>query len=291
MITIDFFLCGYKGLEVLKTFCTEGYSRLILQVVAARDKNVINDYFEEIKETCTGFNVNFKERDNENSVADYRFLIGWRWMQSTTERTIVLHDALLPAYRGFSPVVNALINGEPVTGATALLASGNYDAGPIIMSKTISINHPVRIQKVIEQMSTLYSDITITITKQLLEGKTLHTTPQDDSNASYSLWRDEQDYFIDWQDDDQKILRTIYALSFPYTGACTTLNGEKVTIDDAEIYPDVKIINRQPGKVIFMRGDRPVVVCGRGLLKITSAFDMNKISVLPLKKFRSRFGK
>ena len=41
--------------------------------------------------------------------------------------TLNVHDSLLPAYAGFSPVIWALINGEPEVGVTAHMM--NDDAG------------------------------------------------------------------------------------------------------------------------------------------------------------------
>ena len=52
---------------------------------------------------------------------------------------------------------------------------------------------------------------------------------------------------------------------------------------DSEIYEDLEIVNREPGKIIFYDNNSPVVVCGKGLLKITklvknkSEYSLNKI--------------
>ena len=64
-----------------------------------------------------------------------------------------------------------------------------------------------------------------------------------------------------------------------------------VRILEAEIVKDVVIENRTPGKVIFIENSQPIVVCGQGLLKIQKLMDdkENK-SLIPLSKFRSRFG-
>lgn len=292
-MTIDLFICGYKGLQVVKHLCASGFSKNIQTVFAAKDSNVINDYFIDIENTCKEHGLKLIEKQNDNyaGTADYRFVIGWRWMIDRIENTIVLHDSLLPEYRGFAPLVNALIHGESVIGATAIMATDKYDTGPIIASKKITIEHPVRIQQAVEEISKLYVQLIDGIMQQIAIGNTLETIPQDERKASYSLWRDENDYLLNWNDDSEKILRTIYALSYPYSGAQTLLNGERVIIEDAETLEDVKIINRDPGKVIFVLAGYPVVVCGKGLLKITSASGTGSGSILPLKKLRSRFGR
>ena len=46
---------------------------------------------------------------------------GWRWLLPSTEKLIVLHDSLLPRYRGFNPLVSQLIDKEERLGVTAVL--------------------------------------------------------------------------------------------------------------------------------------------------------------------------
>ena len=292
-MTIDLYLCGFKGLQVLDHLCTAGYAKHIQSVIAARDINVINDYFVDIKSTSEKHGLHLNERGNDipHTNADYRLVIGWRWMLSNMHNTIVFHDSLLPAYRGFAPLVNALINGESTIGSTALMAADDYDSGPVITSRSINITHPIRIQNAIEEISILYVQMADEIVSKLINEIILPAAPQDETKASYSLWRDEEDYMINWQDDSNKILRTIYALSYPYRGARTLLHGKQIAIQEAELFNDVTIINRDPGKVIFMSDEHPVVVCGKGLIKITAATDSHHAPILPLKKFRSRFGR
>jgi methionyl-tRNA formyltransferase len=138
-------------------------------------------------------------------------------------------------------------------------------------------------------MAGLYIKIIAGILDDLAIQKPLPAVEQDEAAATYSLWRDEDDYFINWNEDSRRICRTVYALSFPYKGACTLLNNNKIIIEDATPVKDVIVMNRQPGKVLFIEDGLPVVVCGSGLLKIVSAIDSSRQTVLPLTRFRSRF--
>jgi methionyl-tRNA formyltransferase len=113
---------------------------------------------------------------------------------------------------------------------------------------------------------------------------------QDETQVTYSLWRDDEDYRIRWQNDAASIKRFIDSLGDPYQGAASLMNGRQVRIYDAEVEPDVCVEDRHVGKVLFMRKGFPVIVCGSGLLKITALFDSEtRQSLLPLKRFRSRF--
>jgi len=50
---------------------------------------------------------------------------------------------------------------------------------------------------------------------------------------------------------------------------CLAATGEHtVRILDAVVEPDIQIEVRQPGKIVFMREGSPIVVCGRGLLRV-----------------------
>ena len=73
-------------------------------------------------------------------------------------------------------------------------------------------------------------------------------------------------------------------------GASTLMAERVVRILDAAVEPDVYVEDRHPGKVIFLREGTPIVVCGRGLLRIIDMRDgASGQSLLPLEKFRTRF--
>lgn len=291
MEKLVFYLMNYKGYKVLDDFL-DRYSRDSIEyVVTSRDKNVEKDYYEEITNLCNVNNIKVYDRnEKKRNFPGYKIAIGWRWIINDTSNLIVMHDSLLPKYRGFSPLVNMLINGEKEIGVTALFASANYDEGDIIDQIKITIEYPIKIKEAINIISNLYSQLTISLYYKYNNAGKLVGTPQKHDQASYSLWRDEIDYFIDWSENATLIIRTINALSFPFQGAKTFLNNELITINDAEEVPDIIIENREPGKVIFLTNGFPTIVCGKGLILINSAVNKDNRSILPLKKFRSRFG-
>lgn len=280
-----------KGYIALSNFLGKFHPSSIHYVVLAQDNMVEKDYYNEIKDLCESNNITIFDRsDDIPYYKGYKVAIGWRWIIDDTFNLIVMHDSILPKYRGFSPLVNMLINGEKELGVTALFATDAYDEGDIIYQKIVKVEYPIKIQKAIDLVSSLYSQLLISIYEQLTKEGSLKGTPQNHNQATYSLWRDELDYMIDWSKDSTTIIRTIDALSFPFLGAKTYINGELITITEAENIEDVIIENRDIGKVIFITDGFPVVVCGKGLIKIKNAYDKNYKRIIPLKKFRSRFG-
>ena len=111
---------------------------------------------------------------------------------------------------------------------------------------------------------------------------------QNEAQASYSLWRDEFDYFIDWSWPAEKVVRHIHASGPPYSGAKAKLGDEVLTIHDAYSIADMKIINRTPGKVVFRKDGNLVVACSSGLIAIPQFLD-GKGEQVPLPNLKYRF--
>ncbi|MFW5795354.1 MAG: methionyl-tRNA formyltransferase, partial [Bacillota bacterium] len=275
-----------------KILLDNNYNNHIKFVVGAKDKNVEEDYYQDIRGLCLNNNIDIYERTiNEIPKFDgYKIAIGWRWIISDSEKLIVFHDSLLPKYRGFAPLVNMLINGEKEIGVTSLFAEKSYDTGDIIYQISKIITYPIKIKDAIDEVSNLYSELAIKIIKEVIKNNELPRREQDESEASYSLWRDYDDYFIDWNNYAEKIKRKVDAVGFPYKGAKAFLNDEEITIYCCETVSDLKIENRDIGKVVFIDEKKPVVVCGKGLLKINKAiYTDTKNKIFPINKFRSRF--
>lgn len=284
------YLMSEKGYEVLNAVVQNNYIEMITAVVGAKDANVKKDYFEEIKSLAEDNNIDFfDKKDVPTLVNQYSIAISWRWIIKNTDGLIVLHDSLLPKYRGFAPLVNALINFEPKVGVTALFASEEYDTGKVIVQDSVSISYPIKIKDAIAIVSELYQDIVLSVLKSIKNNSLGDGISQNEAEATYSLWRDEEDYRIDWNKSAEEIRQFVFSVSYPFNGAVSQLSrGENIRIVDVDLVPDVIIENRTPGKLIFMKEGFPVIVCGKGLLKITEAYFEEGKSALPLPSFRTR---
>lgn len=290
---ITLFVMTQKGFDVVNTIVNELGPSVISKVISAQDVNIMNDFYEEIWGLCKANQLPFYDKKELPQVdTQYALAVSWRWLLDINPaRLIVLHDSLLPRYRGFAPLVNALINGEKETGVTAIFSTDEYDRGDILKQARINLQYPIKIRDAINEISVLYSGIATAIIKQISEERALEAVPQDGSKATYSLWLNDDDYFIDWSLDAATIKRFIDAVGHPYKAA-RTWDGERYyIIAEAVEEEDVIIENRHIGKVLFIRNNEPVVVCGSGLLRIKEITDENGNNLLPLKKFRIRFRK
>lgn len=282
-----------KGYQSLVNIINYFGSEIVGSIIFTKDKNILEDYSTQIKDIAVQNNIKVYEKTDKYIVSTkYIIAISWRWLIPINENTtlITLHDSLLPKYRGFAPLVNQLINKEPYVGVTAIVSDAEYDKGSIITQSKIQINYPIKIKDAISMVSELYVEILKNVIQQVIENDSLNTVAQNESEATYSLWRDEEDYRINWSSSAQEIQNFIFSVGHPYKGASTYLINEKIRIKNAVELDDLNVVNRDVGKIIFMEDKSPVVVCGKGLLKITEAtYDKNGESIFPLKKFRIRF--
>ncbi|MCB0754118.1 MAG: methionyl-tRNA formyltransferase [Flavobacteriales bacterium] len=289
------YLLGNKGLRVLEALIDAGFTPAIKAVIFAPDKAVRKDYSEEITALCLLNNIPVWSRTSleaSSLKSEYAMAIGWRWIIDKTQhhRVIVFHDSLLPKYRGFAPLVSQLINGETTIGVTVLFAVDEYDKGPIISQRSVDIKYPIKVDSAIKAIIPLYQEQALTVLENITDNIPLVGLDQDESQASYSVWRDDKDLQIDWGLSGQVIRRLVDATGFPFNGAYTMLDGRRIELMEVEEVEDLHLEFRHVGKTIRFDDEMPVIICGSGMLKVVSArwYD-SKENIAKWPRFRMRF--
>ena len=218
--------------------------------------------------------------------------IGWHYLvpnavvQHLQGRVFVAHDSLLPKFRGFAPLPTALLTGQQRTGVTFLRVGENVDDGDILWQQEVTIEPTDTISDLIHRITPLYREGT----EQLLRGALRDSRPQDAAQATYSIWRDEQDYGSSGVTAPRRSSCAVRALGEPYLGARTRLRDKTVVVHQAEIVTDVHFAIRQPGKVWELDDlGRPTVVCGEGMLRVLHATSDGRL-IFPMHSLRVRFG-
>ncbi len=219
------------------------------------------------------------------------FFVGWQWLvHEDIKNLIVFHDSLLPRYRGFAPTVTALINHEKVIGVSAIQPTDAMDAGPVYGQTSWSVEYPIKLSVALEKQANAMGDLAIKLGKEKTQGP-LSLTPQDESNATYSIWRKPEDGIIDWNNSAEYICRLIDSVGFPYTGAISTYDGKEIIIDDASVHPDVHFEIRQAGKIFQLIDSKPLVICGKGMVLIEQARYRSSLKPVHFKKIKLTMGK
>lgn len=207
---------------------------------------------------------------------DLLFAVSWRYLipahvyGRARLGAYVFHDSLLPEYRGFSPTVWAILNGEDHTGATLLEMAGAYDTGAIIGQSRVPIGPDDTIAALLDRVTETYLTLLKTHLPALVSG-TAERAVQDEAHATYTAKLLPEDFRIDWNWPTQRIYNLIRATTAPYAGAYTTLEGQKLTVWSARLLDDPRrYVGRIPGRVIEFQTDTgSVVLTGDGALRLT----------------------
>lgn len=212
----------------------------------------------------------------EARAIDLMFAVSWRYYvppavyRRARCGAYVFHDSLLPAYRGFSPTVWAMVNGESQTGVSLIEMSEGIDEGDIIAQEAVAIGPDDTIATVLENVTHAYLSMAGVHIPALAGGRVARHS-QDHSAATYCCKRLPEDNRIDWAASTQRIYDLIRATTAPYPGAFTTVNQRTLRIWSAErtLQPST-YVGRVPGRVVAVRQGRGVeVLTGDGQILIT----------------------
>jgi methionyl-tRNA formyltransferase len=211
-----------------------------------------------------------------SSPPDLLLCVSWRYLvprevyQQVTHGAFVFHDSLLPRYRGFSPTVWAMLNGEERTGATLFAMTEEVDAGDIAAQKEVPIGDHDNIADVMERVTCAYLDLLEENIAALLTG-TAPLRPQGHSEATYTCRLLPEDVRIDWSMPSSQIYNLIRGYSWPYPGAYTFLNRRKLHIHEARpIHASHDYVGRIPGRVVSTHDGIVTVLTGDGAIGLST---------------------
>lgn len=269
MPIVGLMVSSYKGYKFLEKVIR---NKEIAWVASYEDNGTKFRAYYKIKELCKANNVRFVPYENIDYDAEKIFIVGWKYMiKEVKDNCVVMHDSLLPACRGFCPTVTAIINDLDM-GVTALLPSDEMDAGEILTQHSIGrYNRTDNIKEVYDKLSEAYfrcySDV-------VAGERTYEPTIK---KVTYSIWRDEEDYYINWRETGERIYRKIMANGWPYDGAKTRFNGETIEILDVAGWEGAIIETPSCGKVFKKNGKEVAVTCLDGFVTLTLSKELPKL--------------
>ncbi|CAM3330800.1 methionyl-tRNA formyltransferase [Kibdelosporangium persicum] len=173
--------------------------------------------------------------------------------------TLNIHDSLLPAYAGFSPLIWALINGEKEVGLTAHMMDEDLDAGDIVLQRATPVGPADTVTDLFHRTVGMIGSITVDALALIASGKA-ELVKQDRSKASFFHKRSIEDSRIDWTWPAEDIERLIRAQSDPYPNAFTFYKGERIRVIKASV--SKACYGGTPGRVFIREGDGVVIVAG-----------------------------
>jgi methionyl-tRNA formyltransferase len=172
------------------------------------------------------------------------------------------HASLLPHYRGAAPIVHAILSGDTTTGVSVMRIDREMDAGPVMLTRSLSIEADETAGSLTQRMATLSADAVAQATQQIALGQAIEWTLQDPAHVSWAPKITTSDSWIDWSEPARNIANRVRAMA-PTPGARTSHAKEVLRILAAEI--DRTTPDRPPG-VTQSSGDSLRIATGEGWL-------------------------
>ncbi|MEV7343451.1 methionyl-tRNA formyltransferase [Streptomyces sp. NPDC093544] len=173
--------------------------------------------------------------------------------------TLNIHDSLLPAYAGFSPIIWALINGEERVGVTAHRMNGELDAGDVLIQRSVPVGAADTATDLFHRTVDLITPI-VRESLDLIAAGEDRWQPQDRTRASFFHKRSIEDSRIDWSWPAEDLERLVRAQSDPYPSAFTHHRGERIRVVSAAV--SEARYGGTPGRIFIREGDGVVIVAG-----------------------------
>lgn len=207
---------------------------------------------------------------------NYIFLIDCVLINHPKILAFNLHGSLLPKYKGRTPHVWSIINGETETGITAHLIDEGCDTGPIIYQETVSIEASDTGASILQKFSKKYLPLILKVLKSI-EKNDIEYFKQDSKLGSFFPKRKPSDGLIDWNWQKQQIKNWIRAQAYPYPGAFTFMGNDKLTIDKI-LFNDIFFSPDIPNGLVI--SVKPFLVkTPNGVVEIISYREVNKVKI------------
>lgn len=274
------------GFTIFKSL-VEKYPSTILGCVTYDDRDDVRSKFNEFNEYCEEKDIHLEILDKpsklksiiENIKPDFCLVIGWYWiigketLKLCKSGFIGIHASLLPKYRGCSPLVWAMINGEKETGVSMFYFDEGIDSGEIIAQKSISILEQDYISDLLIKVENETKKIIDEEYPKIVNG-TNEKMIQNNEDISYCAQRMPEHGRINWNSSSIDIYNFIRAQSKPYPGAYTVTNeGRIVKIFKSEIFK--YMYYGLPGQIVSVQDNKVLVVCKNGAVLLS--IDKNDI--------------
>jgi methionyl-tRNA formyltransferase len=151
------------------------------------------------------------------------------------------------------------------------------DAGDIVDQVPVPIGPDDAIGEVMEAVTGRYLELLERNLPALLAGKAPRR-PQDHSLATFTCKRLPEDNRIDWSAPTQRIHDLVRAVTRPYPGAFTTLQGRPLRVwRTRRLERSPRYVGRVPGRVVeTIPGEGAVVLTGDGALLVTEVQEEGK---------------
>lgn len=268
---------GCAGIEAL---LRNGFD--IAAVFTHQDDPQENQWFDSVAEFCAVRNIPVFAPENINhplwqakiqALAPdilfsfyYRNLVKQEILSIPPQGCLNLHGSLLPKYRGRAPINWVLVQGETETGVTLHYMTPRPDDGDIVGQAKVAISEDDTAKTLNNKLTHAANELLDEYLPKLLAG-TAPRIPQNHSLASYFGGRRPADGEINWEGSASSVRNLVRAVTRPYPGAFTTMNGQKCFIWQATRLP----VAHTHAACTVISTNPLIIACGQEQVKIDFA--------------------
>ena len=199
---------------------------------------------------------------------NYLYIVEKKIIDMAGRYAINIHGSLLPKYRGRTPHVWAIINGETSTGVTAHIMENEVDTGPVVTQLQIPIEETDTGATLLKKFEIVYPDLLEGIILDIREGD-LELERQDSRFSTYFGKRTPEDGGINWSWSRRRIIDWVRALAPPYPGAHSFYKEHKIIFSRAQDSDTGFHYLDANGTILGIEEDRIVVKCGTGAIALS----------------------
>lgn len=266
-MNIHLFMCGDRGVKVYEALIKEGYQvkKVYLPkgnkyIINTKNKSILSSTIYYIsKNELNAISENKKSRPELYIVAGFPMIFPKKLIDFPKYFTVNLHAGKVPKYRGGSPLNWQIIEGEKRAGISVLQMDEGIDSGPVLAKESIAIKNSTTIMDLHNHANILFPKLLIKVIKKI-KAKKLKIEYQNNKNAIYWHQRSDRDGKINFNTMNSKDIDFfVRSITFPYPGSWVWYKEKKLRIYMIKIID--KIIKGTPGRICWIEGQGPLVIC------------------------------
>jgi methionyl-tRNA formyltransferase len=171
---------------------------------------------------------------------------------------INLHASILPQYRGASPIQQTLLNGDTLTGVTAMLMEEGLDTGDILKIDTLRVSDDEMVESLFDKLTNIACELTVDVLENF---NSFTPQKQDDEKATHCKKITKADGEVEFF-DAQKLYNKYRAFT-PWPG---------IYLNSGLKLKEIKLLETKTtnvsGKILNISKKSIVVGCEKGSLEI-----------------------
>ena len=179
--------------------------------------------------------------------------------------SINVHASLLPKYRGASPIQQAILEGDEITGVTIMKMDEGLDTGDMLLKGELPIGN-MNSEELSEELGRLGGELLVKALPGIFDG-TISSEKQDDALATFTGIIKKDDGRISFKDYTGSEIERMIRAYYPWPGVSVPFENERMKLVRVSVPKDFDD-SYEAGEVIGADNDGITVMTKAGAITI-----------------------